>query len=216
MALTASNYKSDLQLCSLRNASSSFDLGVCGFLNSEPLIATVLLPAFASCVCGLAGHPHQTLFKHFGAEQSRNCHRTECWENKKTLPPDHPAALMLFLLVSCHRFICAHHLAFPASAQVLFTPATQAARQAACTIVEALATIPSRKQQVLDLLTRYSTPGSSTSVCLQFPSGSLPSCSFSHTSPLYTCSSGGFSSWVFNLISWEGIIMGDLGFAAWQ
>lgn len=39
--------------------------------------------------------------------------------------------------------------------QVLFTPATQAARQAACTIVEALATIPSRKQQVLDLLTRY-------------------------------------------------------------
>ena len=38
--------------------------------------------------------------------------------------------------------------------QVLFTPATQAARQAACTIVEALATIPSRKQQVLDLLTR--------------------------------------------------------------
>lgn len=39
--------------------------------------------------------------------------------------------------------------------QVLFTPATQAARQAACTIVEALTTIPSRKQQVLDLLTRY-------------------------------------------------------------
>ncbi|XP_027698525.1 E3 ubiquitin-protein ligase UBR4 isoform X2 [Vombatus ursinus] len=39
--------------------------------------------------------------------------------------------------------------------QVLFTPATQAARQAACTIVEALATIPSRKQQVLDLLTSY-------------------------------------------------------------
>lgn len=39
--------------------------------------------------------------------------------------------------------------------QVLFTPATQAARQAACTIVEALATVPSRKQQVLDLLTRY-------------------------------------------------------------
>lgn len=38
--------------------------------------------------------------------------------------------------------------------QVLFTPATQAARQAACTIVEALTTIPSRKQQVLDLLTR--------------------------------------------------------------
>ncbi|XP_070812261.1 LOW QUALITY PROTEIN: E3 ubiquitin-protein ligase UBR4 [Pituophis catenifer annectens] len=38
---------------------------------------------------------------------------------------------------------------------VLFTPATQAARQAACTIVEALATIPSRKQQVLDLLTSY-------------------------------------------------------------
>ncbi|XP_026581886.1 E3 ubiquitin-protein ligase UBR4-like, partial [Pseudonaja textilis] len=40
-------------------------------------------------------------------------------------------------------------------AAVLFTPATQAARQAACTIVEALATIPSRKQQVLDLLTSY-------------------------------------------------------------
>ncbi|KAG7276340.1 hypothetical protein CRUP_032395 [Coryphaenoides rupestris] len=39
--------------------------------------------------------------------------------------------------------------------QVLFTPATQAARQAACTIVEALSTIPSRKQQVLDLLTSY-------------------------------------------------------------
>nr|XP_008123492.1 PREDICTED: E3 ubiquitin-protein ligase UBR4 [Anolis carolinensis] len=39
--------------------------------------------------------------------------------------------------------------------QVLFTPATQAARQAACTIVEALATLPSRKQQVLDLLTSY-------------------------------------------------------------
>uniref|UniRef100_A0A673KP75 E3 ubiquitin-protein ligase UBR4 n=1 Tax=Sinocyclocheilus rhinocerous TaxID=307959 RepID=A0A673KP75_9TELE len=39
--------------------------------------------------------------------------------------------------------------------QVLFTPATQAARQAACTIVEALTTIPSRKQQVLDLLTSY-------------------------------------------------------------
>ncbi|KAM8927577.1 E3 ubiquitin-protein ligase UBR4 isoform 2-T2 [Pelodytes ibericus] len=39
--------------------------------------------------------------------------------------------------------------------QVLFTPATQAARQAACTIVEALATIPSRRQQVLDLLTSY-------------------------------------------------------------
>lgn len=39
--------------------------------------------------------------------------------------------------------------------QVLFTPATQAARQAACTIVEALATVPSRKQQVLDLLTSY-------------------------------------------------------------
>ncbi|XP_069467171.1 E3 ubiquitin-protein ligase UBR4 isoform X2 [Ambystoma mexicanum] len=39
--------------------------------------------------------------------------------------------------------------------QVLFTAATQAARQAACTIVEALATIPSRKQQVLDLLTSY-------------------------------------------------------------
>uniref|UniRef100_W5MAW8 Ubiquitin protein ligase E3 component n-recognin 4 n=1 Tax=Lepisosteus oculatus TaxID=7918 RepID=W5MAW8_LEPOC len=38
---------------------------------------------------------------------------------------------------------------------VLFTPATQAARQAACTIVEALTTIPSRKQQVLDLLTSY-------------------------------------------------------------
>jgi len=38
--------------------------------------------------------------------------------------------------------------------KVLFTPATQAARQAACTIVEALSTIPSRKQQVLDLLTR--------------------------------------------------------------
>lgn len=41
--------------------------------------------------------------------------------------------------------------------QVLFTPATQAARQAACTIVEALTTIPSRKQQVLDLLTRCET-----------------------------------------------------------
>ncbi|TWW56459.1 E3 ubiquitin-protein ligase UBR4 [Takifugu flavidus] len=39
--------------------------------------------------------------------------------------------------------------------QVLFTPATQAARQAACTIVEALTTFPSRKQQVLDLLTSY-------------------------------------------------------------
>ncbi|XP_028980055.2 E3 ubiquitin-protein ligase UBR4 isoform X4 [Esox lucius] len=39
--------------------------------------------------------------------------------------------------------------------QVLFTPATQAARQAACTIVEALTSIPSRKQQVLDLLTSY-------------------------------------------------------------
>ncbi|XP_057678820.1 E3 ubiquitin-protein ligase UBR4 isoform X1 [Corythoichthys intestinalis] len=39
--------------------------------------------------------------------------------------------------------------------QVLFTPATQAARQAACTIVEALTTIPSRKQQVLGLLTSY-------------------------------------------------------------
>ncbi|XP_069096233.1 E3 ubiquitin-protein ligase UBR4 isoform X5 [Pleurodeles waltl] len=39
--------------------------------------------------------------------------------------------------------------------QVLFTPATQAARQAACTIVEAMATIQSRKQQVLDLLTSY-------------------------------------------------------------
>ncbi|XP_064423992.1 E3 ubiquitin-protein ligase UBR4 [Latimeria chalumnae] len=39
--------------------------------------------------------------------------------------------------------------------QVLFTPATQAARQAACTILEALSTIPSRKQQVLDLLTSY-------------------------------------------------------------
>ncbi|KAM9298998.1 E3 ubiquitin-protein ligase UBR4 [Gastrophryne carolinensis] len=39
--------------------------------------------------------------------------------------------------------------------QVLFTPATQAARQAACTIVEALATFPSRRQQVLDLLTSY-------------------------------------------------------------
>ncbi|KAJ7306602.1 hypothetical protein JRQ81_009992 [Phrynocephalus forsythii] len=39
--------------------------------------------------------------------------------------------------------------------QVLFTPATQAARQAACTIVEALASLPSRKQQVLDLLTSY-------------------------------------------------------------
>uniref|UniRef100_A0A4W3HBC8 Ubiquitin protein ligase E3 component n-recognin 4 n=1 Tax=Callorhinchus milii TaxID=7868 RepID=A0A4W3HBC8_CALMI len=39
--------------------------------------------------------------------------------------------------------------------QVLFTPATQAARHAACTIVEALTTIPSRKQQVLDLLTSY-------------------------------------------------------------
>lgn len=51
-----------------------------------------------------------------------------------------------------------HHLSqgLPSCAlQVLFTPATQAARQAACTIVEALATIPSRKQQVLDLLTRY-------------------------------------------------------------
>ena len=45
--------------------------------------------------------------------------------------------------------------ASPHPLQVLFTPATQAARQAACTIVEALATIPSRKQQVLDLLTRY-------------------------------------------------------------
>lgn len=44
---------------------------------------------------------------------------------------------------------------FPLCLQVLFTPATQAARQAACTIVEALATVPSRKQQVLDLLTRY-------------------------------------------------------------
>lgn len=185
LALTASNSESDL--CFLRKASSDFDLGVCEFLNSELLVATVLLPAFASCVCGLAGHPQQALFKHFGAEQSRNCHGAQCWENKKTLPPDHPRALMLFLLVSCHKFICAHHLAFPASAQVLFTPATQAARQAACTIVEALATIPSRKQQVLDLLTRYScaaTPGSSTSVWLQFPSGSLPSCSFSHTSPL--------------------------------
>nr|XP_023697265.1 E3 ubiquitin-protein ligase UBR4 [Paramormyrops kingsleyae] len=39
--------------------------------------------------------------------------------------------------------------------QVLFTPATQAARQAACTIVEALTSIPSRKQHVLDLLTSY-------------------------------------------------------------
>ncbi|PIO23832.1 hypothetical protein AB205_0170940, partial [Aquarana catesbeiana] len=39
--------------------------------------------------------------------------------------------------------------------QVLFTPATQSARQAACTIVEALATFPSRRQQVLDLLTSY-------------------------------------------------------------
>lgn len=46
--------------------------------------------------------------------------------------------------------------------QVLFTPATQAARQAACTIVEALTTIPSRKQQVLDLLTRYQPQACST------------------------------------------------------
>lgn len=91
-------------------------------------------------------------------------------------------------------------------AQVLFTPATQAARQAACTIVEALATIPSRKQQVLDLLTRYccaATAGSSTSVCLQFQSESLPSCSFSHTSPLCTCSSGVFLSSVFQF-NWLG------------
>lgn len=157
---------------------------------------------FASCVCGLAGHPQHALSKHFGAEQSRNCHRTKCWESKKTLPPGHLRAPMLCLLVSCHKFICAHGSdpAFPAPAQVLFTPATQAARQAACTIVEALATIPSRKQQVLDLLTRYScaaTPGSSTSVCLQFPSEFLPSCSFCHTSPLYTCSSGVFLTWIF-------------------
>lgn len=43
LALTASNSKSGLQLWSLRNAASNVSLGVCGFLNSEPLIATVLL-----------------------------------------------------------------------------------------------------------------------------------------------------------------------------
>lgn len=48
--------------------------------------------------------------------------------------------------------------------QVLFTPATQAARQAACTIVEALTTIPSRKQQVLDLLTRYGSNNETSSL----------------------------------------------------
>ena len=51
--------------------------------------------------------------------------------------------------------LVAHWLLCCCLSQVLFTPATQAARQAACTIVEALTTIPSRKQQVLDLLTRY-------------------------------------------------------------
>lgn len=45
LALTASNSKSGLQLCSFRNASSGFHLGVCGFLNSDPLIATGFLPA---------------------------------------------------------------------------------------------------------------------------------------------------------------------------
>lgn len=43
LALTASDSSSGLQLCSLRNAASDVDLGVCGFLNSEPLIATMLL-----------------------------------------------------------------------------------------------------------------------------------------------------------------------------
>ncbi|XP_078740915.1 E3 ubiquitin-protein ligase UBR4-like, partial [Lampetra fluviatilis] len=37
--------------------------------------------------------------------------------------------------------------------QILFTPSSQAARQAACAIVEALGSMQSRKQQVLDLLT---------------------------------------------------------------
>lgn len=45
LGLTACNSKSGLQLCSLRNAASNIYLGVCVFLNSEPLIATVLLPA---------------------------------------------------------------------------------------------------------------------------------------------------------------------------
>ena len=39
--------------------------------------------------------------------------------------------------------------------QVLFTPSSRAARQIACSIVESLCHVPSRRQQMLNLLTRY-------------------------------------------------------------